>query len=229
MAGNGWVLSASFGDVCNEICMKKADYETITLRIIAGSHRSRKFQFACDARTRPMKDRTREAVMNLLGGTLENRLAFDLFGGSGVLAFEAVSRGVEHAWIWEILKPGARVIQKIAQDLGISEQVTVLYQDVMRWSRSLADGLEVLGVEGISSEQAGFPWVVFCCPPYSMWETHGAALTQLLSDWTRAAPVGSLFAVELAHRTDLSLLPSGLDWGVRLYSPAQIAVAEVSP
>lgn len=213
--------------------MKKADKETITLRIIAGDLRSRKFQFACDPRTRPMKDRTREAVLNLLGGTLEDHFAFDLFGGSGVLAFEAVSRGAAHAWIWEILKPGARVIQKIAEDLGISDQVTVLDLDVLRWSRSLGEGLGVLagrlGQPGPVAEVdlSQKPWVVFCCPPYAMWESQGDELRQMLEAWTSAAPKGSLFAVELEHKTDLSFLPTTASWEVRLYAPAQVAIAQI--
>ncbi|MFM8215949.1 MAG: RsmD family RNA methyltransferase [Pirellula sp.] len=200
--------------------MKKAEHETINLRIIAGDLRSRKFQFACDRRTRPMKDRTREAVMNLLGGTLENRWAFDLFGGSGVLAFEAVSRGASHAWVWEILKPGARIIQKIAGDLGISDQITVLDKDVLRWTQQLAQELK-------SFNLTNEPWVVFCCPPYSMWETDGTELREMLDVWISQAPAGSLFAVELEHRTDLGLLPAAISWQVRTYAPAQIAIGEV--
>ena len=168
-----------------------------------------------------MKDRTREAVMNLLGGTLDDRWAFDLFGGSGVLAFESISRGAKHAWIWEILKPGARVIQKVADDLGISQGITVLDQDVLRWSESLPEALSGLG------ELRDSPWVVFCCPPYSMWESHGGELKDLLKAWAEQAPRGSLFAVELHQRTDLGLLPNNLSWEVRIYPPAQIAVAEV--
>jgi 16S rRNA (guanine966-N2)-methyltransferase len=207
--------------------MKKADHETITLRIIAGHLRSRRFQFACDPRTRPMKDRTREAVMNLLGGTLENRLAFDLFGGSGVLAFEAISRGAEYAWVWEILKPGARVIRRISEDLGISDQVEVLDQDVIRWSQSLGQGLESNGGKFTQMRADSVPWVVVCCPPYSMWETHSEELTELVRAWTSAAPVGSLFAVELEQNTDLGVLPAYLEWQVRRYAPAQVAIAEV--
>lgn len=179
-----------------------------------------------------MKDRTREAVMNLLGGTLEDRLAFDLFGGSGVLAFESVSRGALHAWVWEILKPGARVIQKVAEQLGIGQKVTVLDLDVLRWSASLDEGLQGL-LDRLATEQraliAGKPWVVFCCPPYSMWETNGPELTQMLEAWAAAAPPESLFAVELEYHTDLSLLPRSLSWEVRQYAPAQVAIAELPP
>jgi 16S rRNA (guanine966-N2)-methyltransferase len=207
--------------------MKKADHETITLRIIAGHLRSRRFEFACDPRTRPMKDRTREAVMNLLGGTLENRLAFDLFGGSGVLAFESISRGAEHAWVWEILKPGARVIRRISEDLGIADQVDVLDQDVIRWSESLADGLESHGGKFAELGANTAPWVVICCPPYAMWESHKAELTELVHAWATAAPLGSLFAVELEQNTELGVLPAFLEWQVRRYAPAQVAIAEV--
>ena len=60
-----------------------------------------------------------------------------------------------------------------------------------------------------------------------MWQSHGSELTKLLESWAKQAPVGSLFAVELEQRTDLSLLPKDLEWEVRLYSPAQVAIAEV--
>jgi 16S rRNA (guanine966-N2)-methyltransferase len=141
--------------------VKKSESETVTLRIIAGDLRSRKIQFACDRRTRPMKDRTREAVMNLLGGTLEQCVAFDLFGGSGVLAFESISRGAEKAVVWEILRNGALVIQNIARELGVQDRVQVLHEDVFRWSSDLHDSLKRLHLP----EAAILPAAVFAEKP----------------------------------------------------------------
>lgn len=226
--------------------MKKTDSETITLRIISGSLRSRKIQFACDRRTRPMKDRTREAVLNLLGGTLEGTLAFDLFGGSGVLAFEAISRGSHAAAIWEVLRHGAATIQAIANQLGIANQTRVLHEDSFRWGQNLRENWGQLGplfqaahpseptsqTETAEPQPQGLPWpqdrpwVVFCCPPYSMWETQGDALKSLIQQWWQAAPEDSLFAVELETETPVSWLPEEIDWDIRNYQPAKIAVAQ---
>ncbi|MBU6174960.1 MAG: RsmD family RNA methyltransferase, partial [Planctomycetes bacterium] len=57
-------------------CLASKALEKTTLRIIGGEFRSRKLQYTVDLRTRPMKDRTREAVMNLLGGTLFECVVF---------------------------------------------------------------------------------------------------------------------------------------------------------
>lgn len=226
--------------------MKKTDSETITLRIISGSLRSRKIQFACDRRTRPMKDRTREAVLNLLGGTLEGTLAFDLFGGSGVLAFEAISRGAHAAAIWEVLRHGAATIQSIANQLGIADQTRVLHEDSFRWGQNLRENWGQLGplFQATNQIQATNqpeptrqpeaaepwpkerPWVVFCCPPYAMWESQGEALKSLVQQWWHAAPDDSLFAVELETETPISWLPEGIEWDIRNYQPAKIAVAQ---
>ena len=40
-----------------------------------------------------MKDRVREAVFNLLGPSVQNRLVLDLFAGTGAMAWESLSRG----------------------------------------------------------------------------------------------------------------------------------------
>jgi 16S rRNA (guanine966-N2)-methyltransferase len=167
-----------------------------------------------------MKDRTREAVMNLLGGTFPGFHAFDLFGGSGVLGFEAISRGATHATIWEILRPRAADILRFAKELGICEQVTVHAMDVMRWTR---DG----GIEGDEFQRMReAPWILFVCPPYALWETDGASIRDTIAAWLEVAPSGSLFAVELELETDEAWLPNSVSWDVRPYAPAKVAVAE---
>jgi 16S rRNA (guanine966-N2)-methyltransferase len=169
-----------------------------------------------------MKDRTREAVMNLLGGTLEGSIAFDLFGGSGILAFEAISRGSDLAIVWEILKFGAVRIEAFAKELGIEDQVRVVSADVFRWS---ADWESVFPTLSIPEK---CPWLVFCCPPYALWESNGMELKELIQQWITAAPPGSLFAIELEQNTPDAMLPESLEWDLRRYAPAKIAIGQTS-
>ena len=65
----------------------------VGVRIIGGKFRGRKLEYSGDPRTRPMKDRVREALFNLLGHGVEGKVAIDLFAGTGALALEALSRG----------------------------------------------------------------------------------------------------------------------------------------
>jgi 16S rRNA (guanine966-N2)-methyltransferase len=194
--------------------------ETTTLRIIAGNLRTRKIQFGVDPRTRPMKDRTREAVMSLLGGTFADAIVFDLFAGTAVLAFETVSRGAAKGLVFEILKSATREIRANASALNIADKIEVIQGDVIDWSEQLPENLHRFGF------RPNKPWVVFCCPPYAMWDSDGPKLTEMLKKWWDTAPLGSLFAVELQESTPLDLLPTGIDWDIRLYRPAQMAVAE---
>lgn len=167
-----------------------------------------------------MKDRTREAVMSLLGGKFPDAIAFDLFAGTAVLAFETVSRGAAKGIVFEILKSAAREIQNNAKTLGISDKIEVLQTDVIEWSSGLPANCERFKLR---PEQL---WVIFCSPPYALWESDGQKLKSMLELWWNAAPTGSLFAVELEEATPLDLLPEGIDWDIRLYRPARMAVAE---
>ncbi len=200
------------------------DLEITTLRIIGGSMRSRKIQFAVDPRTRPMKDRTRQALMNLLGGTFEEALAFDLFGGTGVLAFESISRGATFGVIFELVKSVSREIQTNAAALKLEAQTQVVQTDVLKWSQGLPENLDGLRLE--PSLLRSKPWVVYCCPPYSLWQSQGPELHAMLSTWIELAPAKSLFAVELEAETDETLIPRLLEWDIRAYKPAKIAVGE---
>jgi 16S rRNA (guanine966-N2)-methyltransferase len=223
-------FAVSINNDITRLNRKNRPVETTALRIIGGLMRSRKIQFAVDPRTRPMKDRTREAVMNLLGGTLEPAIAFDLFGGTGVLAFESLSRGADSAVIFEILKPAAREILANAKSLGVADRIRVISSDVVAWSERLIENLgslvEIDAKSESGNEGSKTTWLVFCCPPYSMWESDGERLRQMLSTWIENAPIGSLFVVELHDTTPGELLPDCNQWDIRLYRPAKIAISE---
>ena len=67
---------------------------------------------------RPTPDRVRETLFNWLGQTLYGKTCLDLFAGSGVLGFEALSRGAKLVVMTEKNRPVLLALQKNAVMLG---------------------------------------------------------------------------------------------------------------
>jgi len=66
------------------------------VRIIGGEWRGRKLKVPDIADLRPTPDRVRETLFNWLAPVIQGASCLDLFTGSGVLGFEALSRGAAH-------------------------------------------------------------------------------------------------------------------------------------
>jgi hypothetical protein len=92
----------------------------LELRIIGGRFRRRKLLYGGDPRVRPMKDRIREAIFNLLGPAVQGKHAIDLFAGTGALALEALSRGARHATLIERHVPTAEIVRRNMAALDVS-------------------------------------------------------------------------------------------------------------
>ena len=88
------------------------------MRIIGGKWRSRRIEFPSDPGTRPMPDRMREAVFDILvsrfgcPGGLPPIDVVDLFAGSGSLGLEAISRGAAACDFVERRKPALAVLRR---------------------------------------------------------------------------------------------------------------------
>jgi len=65
----------------------------MTLRVISGSAKGRKLKSVPGDTTRPVMDRVKEALFNILAGDVIDSHWWDLFGGSGAIGIEALSRG----------------------------------------------------------------------------------------------------------------------------------------
>jgi 16S rRNA (guanine(966)-N(2))-methyltransferase RsmD len=71
------------------------------IRITGGEWRSRLIDVADAPGLRPTPDRVRETLFNWLGQDLTGLACLDLFAGSGILGFEAASRGAAHVTLVE--------------------------------------------------------------------------------------------------------------------------------
>ncbi|MBR2891451.1 MAG: 16S rRNA (guanine(966)-N(2))-methyltransferase RsmD [Bacilli bacterium] len=99
------------------------------MRIIAGINRGRKLQTLEGLSTRPTLDGTKEAIFSSLGGMLPGFVVLDVFGGSGALSLESISRGAKKAYILDNNLDAIEIIKKNAQTLNSMKELTILYGD----------------------------------------------------------------------------------------------------
>jgi 16S rRNA (guanine966-N2)-methyltransferase len=95
------------------------------MRIISGKFKSRKLATLPGMAVRPTLDSTKEAIFSSLGGYLPETNVLDVFGGSGALALEAISRGAKKAYIIDKSPESIRVIKTNVQSLGVENQVNI--------------------------------------------------------------------------------------------------------
>lgn len=66
------------------------------LRVISGVARGRKLRSVPGDSTRPITDRTKESLFNIIGGDIQDATFLDLFAGTGSVGIEALSRGANY-------------------------------------------------------------------------------------------------------------------------------------
>ena len=93
------------------------------VRIIAGEWRGRRIEVPDGTAVRPTPDRVRETVFNWLRDSLVGARCLDLFAGTGVLGFEALSRGAAEAWFVEQDAKLVDALRGTAQKLGATPKI----------------------------------------------------------------------------------------------------------
>lgn len=69
----------------------------MSLRVISGSAKGRRLKSVPGETTRPITDRVKEALFNILAGDVVGSTWWDMFAGTGAVGIEAISRGA--SWV----------------------------------------------------------------------------------------------------------------------------------
>jgi 16S rRNA (guanine966-N2)-methyltransferase len=122
------------------------------LRVTGGEMCGRRLKVPEVGATRPLVERAREGLMSHLQGLLPGAQIWDVYAGSGILGFEALSRGAEHVVAVELNPKAAQQMARNAELLGLGK----------RWQLLRLNAFRLLATEGLTA-----PDLIFFDPPYA--------------------------------------------------------------
>ena len=99
------------------------------LRIIGGKARGRRIRSVPGETTRPITDKVREALFNIIGPDIQGSAILDLFAGTGSVGIEALSRGAESAYFVERSRQPVTIIRENLKTTGLEEGSSVMHTD----------------------------------------------------------------------------------------------------
>jgi 16S rRNA (guanine966-N2)-methyltransferase len=135
------------------------------MRIIAGEFRGRKLLPPVSDATRPVTDRVKQSVFDILTPVLDGAIVYDCFAGTGSMGLECLSRGAQRVVFFEAERTAAARLRQNIQTLGVQGRSTVITSDLFKWFRA--------------SEGQGRATLVFLDPPYRFLRERSQDLQQL--------------------------------------------------
>jgi 16S rRNA (guanine(966)-N(2))-methyltransferase RsmD len=103
------------------------------MRVIAGVAKGRRLQSVPGDVTRPITDRVKEALFNILGDFLVEARVLDLFAGTGAVGVEALSRGAAEVVFIDKSSAALRTVRLNLQHTRLSDRAVVLRADAFRY------------------------------------------------------------------------------------------------
>ena len=94
--------------------------------------------------TRPTTDKVKESLFNIIQFEIEGRRVLDLFGGTGQLGIEALSRGADHCTFVDMRKEAAALIRENLRLAGLSERSRVVQGDALSFLSSCGEKFDVI-------------------------------------------------------------------------------------
>jgi len=128
-----------------------------TLRVISGKARGRRLKDVPGDTTRPITDRVKEAVFNILSTDIADASLLDLFGGTGAVGIEALSRGASYVRFVEINRQAQQVIIENLTSTNLTQGSQLIRGDAFRVLKQQPD--------------RSFDYIYIAPPQYKeMWE-----------------------------------------------------------
>jgi 16S rRNA (guanine966-N2)-methyltransferase len=111
----------------------------MTLRVIAGKAKGRKLKSVSGDTTRPITDRVKEALFNIIAGDILDSNWWDVFAGTGAVGIEALSRGASFVRFSDSNRAPIETIKSNAEHCGFKPQAEVRRGDAFAFLASPPD------------------------------------------------------------------------------------------
>ena len=106
------------------------------MRIIAGEFRGRRLLPPEGDVTRPVTDRVKQSLFDILAPVVDGAHVYDCFAGTGSMGLECLSRGAGHVTFFEADRSAQQRLKKNIAALGVAGRSTTVAGDLFRWCQA---------------------------------------------------------------------------------------------
>ena len=114
------------------------------MRVISGMARGRKLKELQGMETRPTTDKVKESLFNIIQFEIEGRRVLDLFGGTGQLGVEALSRGAARCTFVDQRREAVSLIRENLKLCGLSENARVVQGEALAFLSSCGEKFDLI-------------------------------------------------------------------------------------
>lgn len=114
------------------------------MRVIAGTAKGTQLKSPDGMLTRPTTDRVKEALFSIIQFDLPGANVLDLFGGTGQLGIEAVSRGAKHAVSVDLREDACRLIRENCRRAHMEQSISVVRSGYEPYLHSCREKFDII-------------------------------------------------------------------------------------
>ena len=114
------------------------------MRVISGSARGVQLRTPDGLKTRPTADRVKEAMFSIIQFDIPCARVLDLFGGTGQLGIEALSRGAAYCYFIDELEQACKLIKDNLAKTKLSEKAKVIRSDYSSFLKNTTEKFDII-------------------------------------------------------------------------------------
>ena len=114
------------------------------MRVISGKAKGVSLMTPKGEHTRPTADRVKEALFSIIQFDLPGARVLDLFGGTGQLGIEALSRGAKHAVFVDQRDDACRLIKENLKRTKMESEASVVRCDYLQYLNRCKDKFDII-------------------------------------------------------------------------------------
>ena len=114
------------------------------MRVITGKARGVQLKTPDGMTTRPTSDRVKEALFSIIQFEIPASRVLDLFGGTGQLGIEALSRGAKSAVFVDAGEPACRLIRENLRRTKLESDAKVVRSDYMDYLKRCRETFDII-------------------------------------------------------------------------------------
>ena len=114
------------------------------MRVISGKARGVQLKTPDGMATRPTADRVKEALFSIIQFDIPAAKVLDLFGGTGQLGIEALSRGAKSAVFVDAGEPACKLIRENLRRAKLESDATVIRSDYLAYLKRCKEKFDII-------------------------------------------------------------------------------------